>query len=40
MFILILQLRKKTTVAEASTPEHKHDTIKDKGSGVEVFCSV
>ncbi len=31
---------KKTTVAEASTPEHKHDTIWDKGSGVEVFCSV
>ena len=23
-----------------STPKHKHDTIQDKGSGVEVFCSV
>ncbi len=22
-----------------STPEHKHDTIQDKGSGMEVFCS-
>ena len=27
-------------VTDASTPEHKHDITQDKGSGVEVFCSV
>ena len=25
---------------DVSTPEHKHDTIQDKVSGVEVSCSV
>ena len=32
--------KEKNTVDKASTPEHKHDSIQDKGSGVEVFFSV
>ncbi len=32
--------KEKISVAEAFTPEHKHDIISDKGSRVEVFCSV
>ena len=40
VLIFINKTESKNTAAEASTPEHKHDTIQDKSSGVEVICSV